>query len=294
MTPSHLSEASQPSGCPCGRSHPARRAFRTDVRKPAATDLLRTRVYDAGLSVADASDAGIYTLEYSGDCERPIRVSQNDVKRMFVRYHVRCRKCPPCLRARFRYWVAAAVDVTKTAMEEGNRTWFGTLTLKPDWQAELELRARAKHPTPNASWWDHTEPYEYRKRDGTLVKGEGYVCDERFQALRAEFLHEVQKYWKRLRKAGHAFKYFLVFERHKSGLPHAHWLLHEQGARIKKADLQSQWPQGFTKVVLVGGRSKRSGPPEKAAFYVAKYLSKDVQSRQIASRLYRPKSRASS
>ena len=152
----------------------------------------------------------------------------------------------------------------------GNRTWFGTLTLTKDWQDELLQRARSAHPDPNAEWWDN--PF----------------CEERYAAVRDEFMAEVQKYWKRLRKAGHAFKYFLVFEPHKSGLPHAHWLLHEQEGPIRKRELQQQWPLGHTKVVIVGGRSKRSASPERAAYYVAKYLSKSVQSRQIASQLYRP------
>ena len=273
MTPSHLSEASQPSGCPCGRSHPARRARRTELRRPVSTEEIVARVYDAGLTFADANE-GRFTLKYARDCESPIRVKQNDLKRTFVTYEVRCRKCAPCLQAKTRYWVAAAHHQTMVAHESGNRTWFGTLTLSKDWQDELLDRARSIHPTPNAPWFDEPE------------------CDERFGLVRDEFLKETQRYWKRLRKAGCKFKYFLVFERHKSGLPHAHWLLHEQEGPIRKRELQAQWPQGFTKVVVVGGRSKRSGSPAKAAFYVAKYLSKSCQSRQCASRLYRPEKRA--
>lgn len=252
-------------------SHPPRRAVRKQrLRTPAPIGALDPRIYDAGLSIADADDAGRFTLKYARDCQAPLRLKQHDLGRRFVEYEVRCRKCGPCLRARMRYWIAAAVTQTKEAMMTGNRTWFGTLTLTPDWQRELLQRAREAHPQPNAEWWEDT------------------TCEERFAAVRDQFLAEVQRYWKRLRKAGHRFKYFLVFEPHKSGLPHAHWLLHEQDGPIRKRELQAQWPLGVTHVAIVGGRSKRSAGPEKAAFYVAKYLSKSVQSRQIASSLYRP------
>ena len=154
----------------------------------------------------------------------------------------------------------------------GRRTWFGTLTLSPTSQALLVQRALDR---------SRAEP------DGPQPDWDNPQCDTRFAMVRDEFLVEVQRYWKRLRKAGHVFKYFLVFERHKSGLPHAHFLLHEQGEKITKRALQGQWPFGFTNVSIVGGRSKNAAAPERAAWYVAKYLSKSYQSRQVASLGYR-------
>lgn len=271
MTPSFERGSVDPSGCPCGRSHPPTGVSRRQPpRTPEFTEALASRLWEAGLTAEDRDPNGVYDVRYASDCERPFVVKTMDFGRLFARQHFRCRKCPPCLEARKRYWIAAAVHQTNDTRDAGLRTWFGTLTFRTEVQDELLMRAKEKHPAPNAEWWD--EPF----------------CDERFRLVREEALREVQLYWKRLRKAGHRFKYFLVFERHKSGLPHMHWLLHEADAPIRKKDLQGSWPHGFTKVVLVGGRSKRSGPPEKAAFYVAKYLSKEVQARQVASHGYRP------
>lgn len=149
----------------------------------------------------------------------------------------------------------------------GRRTWFGTLTLKPEAQAWALDLARQEWMLEHGSavvpdWWDDPS------------------CDLRFSLQRAVLVRECQLYWKRLRKAGAQFKYCLVFERHKSGLPHMHFLLHEESEHITKATLQKQWHLGFTQVKLV------DGDPRKAAYYVAKYLSKSNQSRQIASTRY--------
>lgn len=161
------------------------------------------------------------------------------------------------------------MDWTEFTAREGRRTWFGTLTLAPEYQARLLEEARARWLLENASssvvpeWWD--EPH----------------CDERFRLCRNVLKEWVQLYWKRLRKGGAEFKYFLVFERHKSGLPHIHWLLHETGDPIRLKQLSQAWPFGFTKVKLVKGEDTR-----KAAYYVSKYLGKNQQSRQIASLRY--------
>ena len=155
------------------------------------------------------------------------------------------------------------------ATNNGRRTWFGTLTLTPSAQEEFVRIAREKWMLSDLSggssdipeWWD--DPF----------------CDYRFSLVRDELVAELQKYWKRLRKAGHRFKYIVVFERHKSGHPHMHCLLHEVGDPITKRELQAQWPHGFTQMKIVAdGR--------KAAYYVSKYLSKSKQARQIASTHY--------
>jgi len=172
------------------------------------------------------------------------------------------------------------MHMAKVTTEQGRRTWFGTLTLTSEAQELFLEKARMASLDPNADFWD--DP----------------LCDERFRLVRKQLVGEVQRYWKRLRKTGAEFKYFLVFERHEGkrggsgkhlGLPHMHFLLHELGDPIRKQVLQKLWPHGFSNVKLVGNpRSKRSIPAGQAAFYVAKYLSKSFQSRQIASAGYRP------
>ena len=69
-----------------------------------------------------------------------------------------------------------------------------------------------------------------------------------------------------------------------------HVLIHEQGTPILKRQLQAEWAEnGFSSFKLVGS-AKRQVSPTDAAFYVAKYLAKTVQTRQIASKGYGQKS----
>ena len=273
-----MSEVSGPSGCPCGRQHRPQGRRAAQRRRPRDHAELVSEIYETSLK-SGQDEAGRWVLPYAGDCQQPISIKSNSATgALFVLYEVRCRRCNPCLRARTNYWGFAAMNMTMEAQEQGLRTWFGTLTLSPEAQAEMFQRAFERwsndHPGPRPDWWDEV------------------ACDHRFGLIRAEILREVQRYWKRLRKAGHKFKYFLVFERHRSGLPHMHFLLHEQGAPIRKRVLQSNWPWGFSNVSIVGGKSARAAAPERAAWYVAKYLSKSYQSRQVASAKYRPEKRA--
>lgn len=149
-----------------------------------------------------------------------------------------------------------------------------------------------KRPQPTKPDWFLTEERTYycrrRKREVSVA---AFVCEARFSAVREEVKREVQKYWKRLRKDGHSFRYLVVFEQHKDGEPHVHFLLHETGKPIRKRELERQWPHGFSKLVLVGGRSRQEARPEQAAWYVAKYLSKSRQARQLASQGYEPPAR---
>ena len=64
----------------------------------------------------------------------------------------------------------------------------------------------------------------------------------------------------------------VCYEKHRSGFPHLHMLVHEYpgGGEVKKRQLDSQWKLGFSHWRLL--------PPEemgKAARYVAKYITKD-------------------
>lgn len=268
------------TGCPCGRPHPDTRPWRRQRRslgdQAEMVDAIST-AYAAG-KASGRPERGEHVVHYAGDCLKPLLVKQSASRgALFVTYETRCRKCGPCRRAKMAYWALAAVEQTRLAAEQGRRTWFGTLTLRPEAVTAIKDRAFSKWAQEQAGssvappdWWDDPQ------------------CDERFRMLRDELVHEVQLYWKRLRKAGHRFKYFLVFERHKSGEPHMHWLLHEEGEPILKRQLSEQWPLGFAKVKLVRDYSCQNRSAERVAWYVAKYLGKAVQARQIASRLYRP------
>ena len=275
--------------CPCGRTHrPTGRRRRSSPVSDHSE--LTARVYDALVSgKAERLEDSRWEVRYSGDCESPLHMKRNaDKGALFVKYLVRCRRCRPCLRAKQFYWARTAMKWTQKTAEEGNRTWFGTLTLTPTSQAIALENARTewlnsvtRSTGEVPEWWDDV------------------ACDERFRLVREELVGWLQRYWKRLRKgakrcercyplkprkAGEwdhppaSFKYFVVFERHKSGLPHMHWLMHETDEHIMLKALQCAWPHGFTKVKLVRGNDVR-----KAAFYVSKYLGKSFQARQLAS-----------
>lgn len=272
------------NGCPCGRSHPDTRPYRLRINRPGSHDRI-SEALSEGYASGKASgnpQRGEHVLHYAGNCKSPISIKKAAERgALHVTWEVRCRKCGPCLRAKVGYWALAAIEQTRLAAEQGLRSWFGTLTLSPESQRYLRDLAEEK--------WLAEQPGAATASPAWMHEPE---CDYRFALVLREFLALVQKYWKRLRKAGHKFKYFLVFERHKSGLPHAHFILHEMEDRILKRALQSQWPHGFTNVKLIGGKSFcPNKTPERAAFYVAKYLGKTVQSRQIASRGYRPSRR---
>lgn len=89
------------------------------------------------------------------------------------------------------------------------------------------------------------------------------------------------RYMKRVREeAGIPLRLVQVAELHKDGFPHLHALIHERGYPVTKRLLQKHWRIGFTEVHLV------KGDPNKAAAYVAKYISKDARSRVRSSLKY--------
>lgn len=93
-----------------------------------------------------------------------------------------------------------------------------------------------------------------------------------------EISKEITKYYKRLRKAGFKFKYVCIAESHKDGYPHIHMLIHEVSGPIPKRRLEGEWPYGFTNIKLVDS--------PQAAWYITKYLSKDMRTRVRASQHY--------
>lgn len=170
----------------------------------------------------------------------------------------RCRKCPSCLRARSRRWAHRS----KVEIEHAPRTWFGTFTLNPFNAFMLTARTSARLTRGGTEYGLLSPP-------------------EQFAELVSEYGAELTKYLKRLRKnTGAPFRYILVAERHKSGVPHWHCLIHEQDpARpIRHASLTAGYKLGFTQFKLCDD--------SKTAWYVAKYLSKSAECRVRASKRY--------
>lgn len=238
--------------------------MKSKVDAQTATGLTK-RALRAGVQLETISTA---EWEISGECLNPVYVGVNGRpivdhpktiyrKARFVDLWVRCRRCAKCLRARAAYWRLMA----RAECEVAVRTWFGTLTLSPEsrvralYLAERRLRSAC---VPREDWT------------------EDRVFSEKVRAVNGE----LTRWLKRIRKESAApLRYCLVVERHKSGDPHWHVLIHEQDADrpVRHRVLRDQWKLGFSRFTLADKGS---------AGYVAKYLSKDALARVRASVRY--------
>jgi len=215
----------------------------------------------------------VITWELAGDCMEPVLVVREgkghfQMTRDFrdaewqpgrtLAQAVRCRNCVACMRWRRRQWGRAGQAEWVAATMRGWRSWFLTLTIRP------ELRFRLKAETVQRVGQD-----AFDRMDETA----------RFRELSRTFQPLVTNYLKRLRKAGHKFRYMLVTERHKDGWPHFHLLLHEASdSRVTYKALHGSWSHGITEAKLA--------KDDRCGFYLAKYLSKDKVNRIRASQGY--------
>lgn len=173
----------------------------------------------------------------------------NGQRRMIL--HTRCRKCEKCLYLRSWQWAL------KIAFEcrEAPRNWFVTFTLSPHEQHLLTTRAYRRL---RLAGWHATEVDVYRD----------------WKERSREFGFLLTRYFKRLRKnTGRTFRYVLVSERHKSGDPHFHAIIHDCTGMLTYREICNEWPHGFTHAKLV------DATPERAHRYVTKYVAKYALSR---------------
>lgn len=179
-----------------------------------------------------------------------------------IEFDTRCRKCPPCLRARAAFWRMRAEGELRQCP---GRTWFGTLTLSPESHFQMLLRASRRLA-------DRGEAFD--RLD----------ADRQFAERHREVSREITLWLKRVRKeSGVPLRYCLVAEAHKSGLPHYHVLMHEAAAErpLRASVVRDQWKLGFTKFNLVAEDGNA-----KSAAYVTKYLAKSAIARVRASQGY--------
>ena len=239
---------------------------------------LAGRALDGGASQgSDAINVLIWNI--AGDCLAPVyreQVARPSPKAIWIHRTrsssgvytmeqlVECRKCIPCLRLRALRW---RMKVLTEMMRADGRTWFGTLTLRPSEQFRIAAQARLRLAKAGADF-DTLSP------------------ERQFAELNREMTPEFKRFWMRVRKESKApIRYMLVGERHKSGLPHWHYVLHE-GSRewpVRAKVLNGQWAarHGYSSVELV---AQDDGPD--AASYVAKYLAKEALVRVRASQGY--------
>lgn len=234
------------------------------VHRRSVVDLRR----HAAANGAEHSALTASHWDLSNGCTDPRRVEAKGRKdpegvshrnpSIHVDLDVRCRKCTACLKARAWQWTCRA----KWELLIAPRSWFGTLTLRPDEQYRALLVASRKLGIRSVDINELTPVQLFNARHNAIQP-------------------ELTKWLKRIRKeSGGPLRYLLVAEPHKSGLPHYHILIHErhQDYPVRHATLSKQWPHGFTNFKLVDG-------PE-AAHYVAKYLSKSAAARVRASVRY--------
>lgn len=148
---------------------------------------------------------------------------------------------------------------------------MGTCTFRPEVYAVMEAQAEAASRSLQKNW-------------------QNIEVTERFHFLQQEALQEVQRYWKRLRKYGLAFKYLAVFETDLAGRLHMHCLIHETDPfrPILKRELDDTWGLGFTKFTLLKWESE-DRPPFSAITYVTKAIASHHQGRICASLDYSPR-----
>ncbi|QIG75998.1 replication protein [Rhizobium phage RHph_N39] len=178
-----------------------------------------------------------------------------------------CRKCPKCLRIRALKWSERAMNQTGNSL----RTWWCTFTMNPHWQHRVfmeELARKTQRGYLDADFNDEAKEFLLRCQGGLKL---------------------MTKFWKNVRKPQKGeepiqLKYLLVAERHVSGLPHYHALVHEQAGSVTYRRLSSRWLRyGFFHGKLVGTDDLS---PKKAASYVTKYIAKDMLCRVRASERY--------
>lgn len=201
--------------------------------------------------------------DVAGNCEDPVYVNlygapaaleaslSGSAMTMELVIWVPCRKCAPCLKRKRIMWYHRAMVETDVAA----RTWFGTLTFRPEEHMKAE--------------------YTIDDRDMTDT--------QRFLAIAAVEGKEITLYLKRLRKlSGAKLRYLMVAEPHTkilSGYPHFHMLIHEcDEIGVNERLLRACWPNGHSKFNLVNEK--------KPVGYVTKYISKDMTARTRASIKY--------
>lgn len=273
------------------------------------------RAYAHGAEIASASTIK-WDVAGNGKlaCKRPVyreyvgrramkmshdwRNAKEIVESRTLELDVRCRKCEACLEHRKLYWRALA----RNEIECSARTWFGTLTLAPDWQVWAQASARLRLASAGIDYDQATREIQFAESV-------------------AEIMPEITRWLKRVRKQSSVknrqkardkdgctatvgqrcschrqadyvvpLKYLLVVEEHTGGgaahgLPHFHLLLHEGSADhpIRHSVLEEKWKMGWSHFRLVPDAENEL---RKAANYVTKYLTKSILCRARASIRY--------
>lgn len=182
----------------------------------------------------------------------------------------KCRKCTWCLMTRRHHWADLACREVITAP----RTWFITLTMRPEEHYRLLTSTRAA-----VADYDSLPP---DKRFRELLRSIRPCM--RGGLPPPSYGRELTLFIKRIRKnSGTNLRYLAVAEKHTGGgmldgFPHFHMLLHEVEVPIRKSVIKAAWHLGHSDVKLCEGT--------RGAVYLCKYLAKDASTRVRASFKY--------
>jgi hypothetical protein len=177
-------------------------------------------------------------------------------------------------------------------VSQAERTWFVTLTLSPEHQARAHLTACHRLAGLGSDFDDLTAAEQFRERHNAIspwltlwMKRVRKVAatDHRQSARKAEgcpATRGARCECHPLADFSVPFRYALVAEAHKSGLPHYHMLISENddAKPLRARHLKESWRCGFMNVKLVAQEEKN-----RAVAYVCKYLSKSALARVRAS-----------
>jgi len=226
----------------------------------------------------DARPRPLVEVDWSRDCLRPVtrefwtREDRRQRKRRpaspegFLRVicAVQCRRCDNCRRRKRRMWALRA----RREINAATRTWFGTLTLRPEEHHRLLGEARMAEAAQGIDFDALPEAERFRLLAGAEGK------------LLTDFLKRVRK------ETSASPRYLLVTEQHKTGLPHWHILLSEQSVSlpIRKTVLERQWIAGFSHWRLINAADPDD--QSKRISYVTKYVAKSSLCRVRASKEY--------
>ncbi len=234
------------------------------MSKPLSLDKVRALAARALQDGAERPSVTRIEWDVAGKCQQPLRREvfgradeglPNSVT--VVLLDLPCRMCDPCRARRASVWRYRAL----AEVGQSTRTWFGTLTLKPEVQ----------------HWAMSTASRKLRLQG---VDFDALPYGEQFTECHAVISKEITRYLKRLRKlSGVKFRYLVIAEAHKNGLPHYHMLVHEGvSGEIRYELLTRLWSFGFTKWNIVHDLAQ--------ATYLCKYLSKISKARVRASLRY--------
>jgi len=203
----------------------------------------------------------------------PQRVTYGPQTPYHVDLTVKCRRCPQCLKERAYEWRCRMAEEIRLS----SRTWHCTFTLSPHGHEIMANRARVIcHHRRREDFEQMSESEQFIARN-RMIQAEFTLMLKRMRRGIAGVSGRRNKGLVRNRTMHRMkFRYVLVLEKHKSGLPHYHMLIHEFRDNIRYAQLKGLWCFGFSSFKLVD-------EGEKAAFYVAKYLGKSNLARVRAS-----------